>query len=173
MHSFIHSLHSPSSKLFLLLLSVITLSHCNSDKEKTTQPVVMKDLEDPTSAIYTEEQKREIVDKAMTKLKRMELEADEALDKISSNREQHNAQREQLLADRLKLTPEEARANFKGTRFDSIKLDNGDTFNKVTVMEANDIGVTISYEHGARRIKYADLPETIRKRCMYPSESPL
>lgn len=167
------SLLRTANQSILILVSVIALSQCNSKKEKTTKPVVLKDLDDPSSAVYSDDQKREIVDLAMIKLKRLEEDADKELNRRSEARQQYIKERDLRRAESARITPEKARADFKGTKFTSIKLSNGDTFNKVTVIEATDIGVTISYEHGARRIKYADLPESIQERCMYTTSKKL
>lgn len=62
-----------------------------------------------------------------------------------------------------------ALANYVGTKYASLKVA-GKKYNDVTVTKATAAGVTIAYEHGARRFKYADLPLEIQELCHYDAE---
>jgi hypothetical protein len=153
--------------IFALSSAAFTLLSCNSKEEKVVHP---RDPEVPAifaKSEYDENEKKELMDQAVADLQNGEAEADRELEAIKARIAQRKKERKENLAAEQMLTQEEARKDFKGTRFDSLKLNNGDSFYNVTVMSADDIGVTISHRDGARRIKYADLPEAIQQRCQY------
>ena len=172
--SFVFRAHLRSLCTIFAYSSILILSNCNSKQERTTKPQTEWDPETPALFVpsdHSEEERQRILDKATAELKKSEQEADAELERISKEKQQREQARLLRLEEERKVTAAEARKKFKGTRFDTLRLTNGDSFNHVTVMDANDIGITISYEHGARRIKYHDLPYAIQERCHYHEES--
>lgn len=147
--------------------SSVLLFSCNSKQEKVTRPI---DPEVPAlyaETEHTEDERKEIMQDAVADLRAADAEADLELERIKARAVQRKLAYKKEQAEAAKLTPEQARKEFKGTEFSSLSLDNGGTYQRVTVLKADDIGVTISHRDGARRIKYADLPKSIQERCQY------
>ncbi|MFC5051622.1 hypothetical protein ACFPK9_13535 [Rubritalea spongiae] len=154
----------------LLLVSLYSLTSCNSKHEKTTHP---QDPDTPTlfaPSDLSEAEKKKRIDQAAADLRAANIEADRELELIKARKFERDKAYAKQLAESRKLTVEQARKDIKGMELDSLDLENGDSFSKVKVLRADDIGLTISHRDGARRIKYNDLPKFIQDKCLY-SES--
>lgn len=60
---------------------------------------------------------------------------------------------------------------FKGKKFDKLTLESGEELDGLTVTSADAIGVTFMHAHGIKRIPFTNLPESIRKECMYDPDA--
>lgn len=151
----------------ILLISVYPLTSCNSKHEKTTHP---KDPNIPAlfaPSDLSDAEKKERIDQAAADLLAAEIEADRELERIKARKAERENAYAQKLAKSRKLTVEQARKDIKGMELDSLALKNGDSFSKIKVLRADDIGLTISHRDGARRIKYNNLPKFIQDKCLY------
>ena len=73
---------------------------------------------------------------------------------------------ERRIIEKKQAEREIAWEHYIGTKYPSLVVV-GKTFNDVTVTSVSAVGVTIAYEHGARRFKYDDLSSAIQELCHY------
>lgn len=73
---------------------------------------------------------------------------------------------ERRIIEKKQAEREIAWEHYIGTKYPSLVVA-GKTFNDVTVTSVSAVGVTIAYEHGARRFKYDDLSSAIQELCHY------
>lgn len=111
-------------------------------------------------------------EEALAKLKARKAaeQAKAAADKKRAQEELAKAAKEkaEAIAEKLRQKSERdtATARFIGTKYPELEIA-GKTYKDVTITKANEVGVSFTYEHGARRFKYPELPEEIQQLCKY------
>lgn len=151
----------------LAIIAIATqLTQCNSKDKKITKEQQTPVRELPKNKEESlEKESSHTTDEAKQTAKKEAAEAARiAKEKRDLAKKAELKKYQVLVAQR-----EQAWANFKGTKYDSLVVA-GKTYNDVKVTDVNALGVTVSYEHGARRFKYPDLPQKIQELCHYDSE---
>lgn len=150
-----------------------------------------KTLEDERNQKKIEEQNRDFKEKSKALDEKAKKIAEMQKNDLAKTLEEQKKLEEEKLAEEARLAEEEARLaalelekekreeqrrisaceRFKGRSFEKLTLDNGETLENLTVTSADAIGVTFMYEHGIKRIPFTNLPEDIRKECMYDPDA--
>lgn len=68
--------------------------------------------------------------------------------------------------ERAKKARAIALSQFIGTRYAKLHIA-GSTYNDVIITKANEVAITFSYEHGAKRMKLSQFPKEIQELCHY------
>ena len=177
-----------TTPLTVSLLSCLLLSSCDVDwrSRKQIEEEKKEQMEHEQTLRELEATRRSVeASKALEKQKAAELAAKRAAEEAEEKElerqrveEQKRLEEEARLAE-LQLKEDQYRerqrlqacTQFKGRKFASLTLRNGDTLENLKVTSADAIGVSFMHAHGIKRIPFTNLPDEIREACHYDPEA--
>lgn len=176
--------HTPVVFICLVVLalgSYYLINQTQAEKRERAEQLAAQAAKTKKHASERVEQRKKYLAEKAVKLAALEaLEAQkkaklDALSQAEAERK-HLAQEliEKLEAERLFMEEKQAERElawkrYVGTKYPEL-IASGKSYKDVTILKASSDGVTFSYEHGAKKYPYVNLPKEILEICMYDAE---